>query len=269
MKIRAMKKRALKNASNLRISGISLLWVLLSTLVVWPTWANDNSARGERTLTWEQAADGIDRLELDGGNGSVEIVASDSETIEVELRVRFDRWPRNAGRGALGWFLRSDYPDGDALVEAVKIEAEHSDNTLEIGVRPRGKSREALVEDWRIRVPRRLALELDLASASVDVTGVEAGVQLRMGHGDAKIEVPRGPLDLRVTVGKIDARVREADVGYVSLRSQVGDTRLWLDGNRVRYTDPPGPGSEVVIEGDGPDDIDVRVRVGDAKLRVN
>ena len=48
-----------------------------------------------------------------------------------------------------------------------------------------------------------------------------------------------------------------------------GNTNLSMNGMKMRYTDPPGPGSRVSLSGKGEDSIRIYVQVGDASLRVN
>jgi hypothetical protein len=42
-----------------------------------------------------------------------------------------------------------------------------------------------------------------------------------------------------------------------------------MNGMKVKYPDPPGPGSHVSLPGKGRDSIEIFVEVGDATLRVN
>jgi hypothetical protein len=83
------------------------------------------------------------------------------------------------------------------------------------------------------------------------------------------VDVPGGDLDVSVTVGKARVRSGSESVRELGIRSQVGNTNLWMNGMKMKYSDPPGPGSRFSMSGDGEDSIKVFVQVGDATLRVN
>ena len=132
---------------------------------------------------------------------------------------------------------------------------------------PRGRSREDRVaENWSIEVPERFYVDLTTNAATVEVDGIAGGVSVRQGYGRVRVAVPRGDLDLQVQVGDIDARSSARDWRQVSLRSQVGSTRIWVDDRKMKLSKPPGPGNSVRLEGRGDDVISLRVRVGDAEL---
>lgn len=236
--------------------------------------SNDNpspgSSFGERVLSWDGPAAGVNRLELRGGNGSATVRAIDGDKIRIRLGLKRGRHSSgDLWRAPFRWFFRSEYESVEDLKQAIELQVEQRGSRLVVKPLPHGRSRESrIAESWQIEIPRHLGVAIVMDSAEVEVRDLEGGVDVSLGHGAAEVDVPSGPLDLEVTVGKIDARVRDGQIGKLSLSSQVGDTRLWLDGDRVRYPRPPGPGSEVEIDGDGKNDVRVHVRVGDASLRV-
>ena len=239
-----------------------------------PAFADGDSngkVKGPRQLTWQGAAAGIQRLEIRAGNGTAKVRAIEGDEIRVRVSLRPKRnLDGKTFRRAFRWFLASGYDDADQLSQAVDLQVKRRNGELVIQPLPHGRSRKsAIVETWEIDVPMRLGLQVHMDSAEIEVSGLEGGVVLRLGHGEAKVDVPRGDLDLEVTVGNIEAQLRQTDLGELRLASEVGDTRLWLDGRRVKHPKPPGPGSHIKIEGDGPDEVHVRVTVGDAKLTVN
>ena len=232
---------------------------------------DNTSSKGPRQLTWEGTAAGIERIEISAGNGTATVRAVDGDQIRVRvsLKPKRDLDPKSLRR-TFRWFLSSGYEDAEQLTEAVELQVKRRSNVLVIQPLPHGPTRkDVLVEAWEVEVPRRLAMKLAMDSAEVVIDGIEGGVRLRLGHGKAEVDVPRGDLDLEVTVGNIDAQLHNADLGQLRLASEVGDTKLWLDGRRIKHPKPPGPGNHIKIEGNGPDEVRVRVTVGDARLTVN
>jgi hypothetical protein len=221
-------------------------------------------------LRWEGRTEGAVRIRLSGGNGAARIRAVDGDRIVIHLRLERNGWTDDESwRRALSWFTTSRFDDDEALARAVEIDVERRGSELVVSPLPHGRSRESrLAELWELEVPRALAVEIAMKSAVVEVVGVAGGVELSLGHGRAEVDVPGGPLDLEVTVGELEVRTAQGDFGRLSLASKVGETRLWLHGNRVRYPKPPGPGSRIEIDGDGANDLRLRVEVGDAALHV-
>lgn len=252
----------------------SALLIILLAPIPAPLSAAEDDTRadaGPRALAWEGAPEGVTRIRLRAGSGAARIRAVDGEEIRIRLRLAKGRWTDDEPwRGILAWFSRSDFENDDLLERAVELQVQQRGSVLEVNPLPHGRSRESrIAEYWELDVPRHSAIEIAMDAAEIEVSGVEGGVELDLGHGEAVVDVPRGPLDLEVTVGELDARFREGDFGPLSLASRVGDTRLWLNGSRVRYPGPPGPGSRIAIDGDGPDALRLRVEVGDATLRVH
>jgi hypothetical protein len=252
----------------------SALIVILLAAMPAPLAAAEEDARADassRVLSWEGSPEGVTRIQIRAGNGTARIRAVDGDEIRIRLRLATRSFTDDEPwRGMLTWFFRSDYEDDHALERAVDLQVRQKGSVLVVNPLPHGRSRESqIAEHWELEVPRPSAIDIAMDAAEIEVSGVAGGVELELGHGKAAVDVPRGPLDLEVTVGELDGRFREGDFGRLSLASRVGATRLWLNGNRVRYPRPPGPGSGIAIEGDGPDALRLRVEVGDATLRVH
>lgn len=229
-------------------------------------------AAGERVLEQSLPATGVRAIAVSGGNGAARIAVGDEDAVLIRVVIRPERLSdRNPWQGIKAWFLSSAYDDVDDLIEAIRLDTDSSGGgTLAVGLRPPRRTRESRVsEDWRITVPRRLAVKLAMARADTEVKGVAGGVDISIGNGSADVDVPGGDLDIEVTVGKADVRTGSTALRDLDLRSEVGDTRLWINGLKVDYPDPPGPGSRISMAGEGDDSITVFVQVGDASLRVN
>lgn len=226
----------------------------------------------ERVLEKTIPVNDVDAIVLNGGNGSVHISVGADDTIQIRVEIRPENLLDNKPlRGIKNWFLSSAYDDLDELMKAIRLEADLSmTGKIKIGLTPSVRTRESQVlEDWQITVPKRLAVKLAMARATTTVDGVAGGVDISLGNGTVDVDVPGGDLDIVVTIGKARVRTGSKSVGKLSLRSQVGNTKLSMNGMKMKYTDPPGPGSRFSLSGDGEDTIRVYVQVGDASLRVN
>ncbi|MDH3402774.1 MAG: hypothetical protein OES32_08075 [Acidobacteriota bacterium] len=107
-----------------------------------------------------------------------------------------------------------------------------------------------------------------MSSAEVDITGVSGGAEVSAGRGSVRIDVPKGDLRVALTVGDVDVTSGSSSLGEIDLESTVGSTKLWMNGARIKYPNPPGPGSSVSVSGKGEDTVIVDVEVGDIAVDV-
>jgi len=210
----------------------------------------------DRELTAEVSADGIDEILLDGHDGKATIEVGAGDQIRIRVKIKAKR---------KGLVYKSSA--GRAYVEDARLETDTRGGTLEVALSG-GRGRKDTEEAWTIIVPRRLAVVVEMSAASIDITDVTGGVEVNLGVGKANVDVPRGNIEVRVSVGNATVETQTDSYGDVDLRAQVGKTRLWIGGHRIKYSNPPGPGSKVSMEGEGRDQIKVFVQVGDASLRV-
>jgi len=210
----------------------------------------------DRELTAEVSADGIDEILLDGHDGKATIKVGADDQIQIRVKIKAKR---------KGLIYKSSA--GRAYVEDARLETDTRGGTLEVALSG-GRGRKDTEEAWTIIVPRRLAVVVEMSAASIDITDVTGGVEVNLGVGKANVDVPRGNIEVRVSVGNATVETQTDSYGDVDLRAQVGKTRLWIGGHRIKYSNPPGPGSKVSMEGEGRDQIKVFVQVGDASLRV-
>lgn len=223
-----------------------------------------------RVVEWEGSAAALEKVVIRGGNGSVTAKAVDTDRVRIRVEVSPKRWTDNELQHKLtSWFLTSGKLTDDELIESIRLQVDADGERLDVSLRPGGRTRTSRVnEKWTIEMPARLALDSKLDAAEVDVAGLEGGVVLRLGYGSADLDLAGGDLDVKVTVGDLKVRT-QGDYGPIKLRSEVGDTEMWLRGRRIEYPNPPGPGSRVNVEGAGAFKARVEVQVGDAELRVD
>ena len=210
----------------------------------------------ERELTAEVPADAIDEILLDGHDGKAVIEVGDGDRITLRVTIKAKR---------KGLIYKSSA--GRAYVEDARLETDVRRGTLEVTLSD-GRGRKDVEEAWTIVVPRRLAVVAEMSAAHIEIADVTGGVEVHLGVGKVEIDVPRGSIKVKVSVGNAIVTTETDSFGDVELRAQVGNTRLWIGGHRIKYSDPPGPGSKISMEGEGRDQISVSVQVGDAFLRI-
>ncbi len=249
-----------------RHAGIILVCFVGAMLVT-----NPDLHAAERMMETNLSSQGVSTLVLRGGSGAATVTADEGDTIRVQLQVEPHRWTGDEPwRKRLAWFLKSGYDDDRALIEAIDFDVDVSRGRLVLSLNPDGRTRRSRVKEvWSIVVPKRLALDLRMEAADVEVSGIAGGITMRVDKGEAEIDVPGGDLDIGISLGGVKARTKASDIKRVDLRSRVGDTDLWLNGLRIDYPNPPGPGSKVVVEGKGSEKLRIHVENGDVSLRVD
>jgi hypothetical protein len=217
---------------------------------------------GSKTLASRVPAEGVHAIEIDAGRGSVTIAAGSDDEIQTSVTVTASGAPR-------GVVIFGAAPGDPARTD---IESIADGRTLRL--RLSGAVGLGLDERWVVGVPARLSAVVTLDRGRIEVSGIEGGVRVRaeagVDHapGVILVDVPRGPLDLSLGVGSIDARAGESPRGEITVRSRVGHARLELDGHEIVAGQEPGPGERVRLTGEGADGIVLRVGVGDAHLRI-
>jgi hypothetical protein len=223
-----------------------------------------------RTLSWQAPAAGLAAVHLDAGNGIVEVTATGGDEVRVSVVTRLRRWSDDEPwRRIAGWFLTSAYDEDEALMAGLELVHRRTAGALELGLDPGGRVRTNRIEEvWRVEVPagQRVAVRLD--GGDVTVRGVAGGVRVRLGAGDLRVAVPEGDLDLAVAVGDIEASLAAASTRRVELSADVGDTTLWVAGNRIEHPREPGPGNRTSLRGRGRFTVEARVDVGEVTVRV-
>ena len=188
------------------------------------------SAEKERTLNSSYMVSSDSEIHIDATVGTVELSVSDTDAVEIELRVESDND---------GWFANG----GD--LEKVLIKGERNDNQLKISATPD----DDMSQHWKISVPKTQRLEVDL------------------GVGEISGNVPFNDLNIDLGVGDISLNLAKGDYGRVEAAVGVGDTSLQNFGNtqenRMIVT------SESSYRGNGSVTVQVEVGVGDVTLSKN
>jgi len=239
-----------------------LLSVVLVAVVTLPGRLTRAGDGGEQVFAWSGASAGLEAVELRAQSGEIEVLASPDDTISVLVSVRPNpKRPRS--------ILSRPNP---ANLSHARLGSTRRDRALRLEIEKASSGRR--IERWSVQVPARLAARVWIGNGEVTIRGIEGGVEARANAGmDSRpglieVDVPGGSVEAVLSVGTVSVQSATKSYGDVQVRSNVGDADLWIEGHRVVHGDPPGPGSQVALDGEGRDRIVARVSVGDAKVRV-
>ncbi|AZQ11393.1 MULTISPECIES: hypothetical protein [Shewanella] len=164
---------------------------LTALLLAVPAFAAD------KTLTQSFDYQG-ETLTLDVGVGEVEIVAADTQQVQIEVRVE----PSNDGFLFFGG--RKDVSDVDLhakLTEGKKLTLRLNDN-------------DDVKEHWRISIPASAAINVDMGVGRIETNGLDNSVEIDLGVGEVEVN-------------------HSHDYGDISLHSGVGDVSFSHNGQNV------------------------------------
>ena len=206
----------------------------------------------ERKLSHERSAKGIDVVAFDAGTGDFELIATDGETIEVEVTLT----PRRGG-------LFSSLKDSEREVETAVLQSGIVRQRLMLEIETDSGDRR-FEERWEVRLPSRCGVEIEAGVGNVTLLGVAGGVKLEVGVGNVKLEAPEGDVLVEVGVGDAAVKALAASYGPVKASGGVGDARIKVANERVASGGFVGQSASWV--GNGQYRIQVEVGVGDADV---
>lgn len=218
-------------------------------------------ADDERRFEVHESAAGLDEIRIEARVGELELERSDDDTLRIEVTLEPDD---DDG----GWF-----GDDDQALEIIAesdFEYRTSGSTARARIDyPRREHDMDVQERWTIYVPERFRVDIKMNVGSASVRDVAGGVELDLNVGEVRIEVPEGSVNSHVNVGEIYVESGSTDVGRAELSANVGDVSMSIRGDRIRSDDRGwGPGEDLDYDGDGRDDFDLSVNVGDVRLRI-
>jgi hypothetical protein len=182
-------------------------------------------AHEERVETESFRAAGVARLQIDGSSGSVDIEASERDTIEVRAEISDGLRRTGESREVVGDTLRLH-------------------NTC-----PNFGSDFCWV-NYQVRVPRGLEVIIDTDNGSVDVIGSDAPITIDAANGSVRLSDVSGPVHVATDNGRVEgAQLRsstvtaDSDNGRVQLDFAAAPTTVVATSNNGRV--------EVVVPNDG------------------
>lgn len=180
----------------------------------------------EKNLSQQYNVSEITKLHINNGVGDIQIEVTEADQISVDVKVR----------GSKSWFFgRTDVSDA-------KLESSQKNGKLSLEV-----PLDDTEQNWVVKVPRQLALTLQLGVGSIQLDGTAGDIDADIGVGSfsAKLAVPEYK-NIELSAG----------VGEVNLDHTSGKTeRSHLVGGDLEYT---GPGKHA---------MNITVGVGDANVR--
>ncbi|NKB31784.1 MAG: hypothetical protein GKR91_01640 [Pseudomonadales bacterium] len=173
-------------------------------------------------------ASDLEKLHLDISVGELDIETYDGDEIQLEVDITAQR----------RWF---SFRSKD--VEDIELEIDGSGPRVYIGLREQD-----IEQDWRIRLPAKLELELD------------------MGVGDVHIEDFTNSLDMELGVGSVRIDVSADDYDLIHANAGVGDSRIsGFEGgsdNERNFIS-----ADSYYHGEGDKIMEVELGVGDVEIR--
>jgi len=143
--------------------------------------------------------------------------------------------------------------------DEIRVQAEHSTRTFieidrgrrEIQIESEARRGPANLVDFRITVPRTLALELEALYGDISVEGSAGAVEAQTVQGDITIIGGRGTVQVSATTGTIT--VDDAD-GQIEIESSSADIRVTNSSGEI-YAETAG--GTIVLENVSPTVVDV------------
>ncbi|HEX6928741.1 MAG TPA: hypothetical protein VF267_05805 [Gammaproteobacteria bacterium] len=214
-------------------------------------------AEETRDFSLSVPAEDVERLQLESKVGQVVVRGADIDVVEVRARLE-------PGDDEDWWGHGDDLRE---RLEKATLEQELDGETLRLKLDYDDSGDADFEEHWEVRVPARLALDLDMNVGEVRVEDTAGGVESEVNVGSLDIDVREGDVTANVNVGEVVIRNATDGEGAIELESNIGDVRLSIDGESAGRTEG-WLGSKVVFEGDGEDDVNAGVNVGEIRVDI-
>lgn len=173
----------------------------------------------------------IEEIEIRASVGSVDIVPTDGDEIELFLQIEGQK---------NGWFFKNGRKD----VSEVELESDVRGGRLVLE-----QTEDDTQTEWTIRMPQ------------------VARTRITLGVGEVKAELMATELVLEVGVGNIDVDFPEDEAGDIDADAGVGD--VGIHGAHEVEESSAFVSQSVRARGNGNHDIRIEVGVGDVDLRLN
>lgn len=175
------------------------------------------------------------RVRLEFPVGDLRVVPTDEDRVRFELRVRCNGRSEERCEELANRLVLDSHDEGGTLsLKLHKYPKWHSQGMTVIG---------------ELRVPRRLALDIEMGVGELDVNGIEGDLDVELGVGDADIRAPKD------------------SAGRVTVEAGVGDARI--HGGGTRTMGGGFIGSHASYDGDKRgSSVRLHVGVGDATVRL-
>jgi len=220
-------------------------------------------AAAPRILRADIPASGINTLAITVGVGELQVMPSSDDAVHVQVDLE------QKSREFL-WFFHWQSRATAQEIQAAQITQEKQGQRLVLSLTtPNKLSKDDVKQKWIMQVPARLAVELTMKVGQASIRGIEGGVKAGLNVGELNLDVPRGSLKAKINVGQITAATDTAHPGSIALSSSIGEAALYMHGRYISHAgEHSGLGRNININGNGPDNMTLRVNVGEVDLRV-
>ena len=124
-------------------------------------------------------------------------------------------------------------------------------------------------QTWNVQAPVRLGVDLNMKVGQADISGIVGGVHADLNVGELDLDTPGGPLNAKVNVGQITAKSASQQIGVIKLSSNIGEAARYMHGKYVSHAgEHSGLGRSINVGGNGPDNMQLSVNVGEVDLRI-
>ena len=189
--------------------------------------ASTSYADSYKHITQSISTEDFERLKLELTVGNLDIEVWDEDTVEVDIELKAER----------SWLsLRRRNVDG------IELEVRENGEELYLGIDER-----KLEQQWSLKVPAKLAMEIEMGVGEVNIKGVHNSLALELGVGAVS-----------VYADEIDFAKVEASVG-------VGDATLRGFG-KGSSNDRSFVSADAYYEGDGEHHIAIELGVGEVSI---
>ncbi|MHB8424876.1 MAG: hypothetical protein ACYDB9_06950 [Gammaproteobacteria bacterium] len=234
--------------------------VILGLLLLLPVLVH---AAATRTLHADIPAAGINKLAIAVGVGELRVTPSTDDAVHVRVVLR------QKSREFL-WFFHWQSSSTAREIQAAQITRQKQGDRLMLSLsEPKNLDNDDVKQKWSVRVPARLAVDINMKVGQATVTGIAGGVHADLNVGEIDLDTPRGPMSADVNVGQIRATSGSAQHGNITLSSTIGEAALYINGKRVGAAGGhSGLGRSIHFGGSGPDSMKLSVNVGEVDLRI-
>lgn len=223
----------------------------------------DTGSDEPRVLSTDVQTTGVDTLALEVGVGEVHVTASSDD--KVHARVTLRRKQRE-----FMWFFHWVTESSSSAIAAARIEQRNSTGRLTLSLAlPHASDQEDMKQEWDVQLPARLKLDAVMNVGDLSIEGVAGGVMAKLDVGELTLDLPKGSIDASVNVGEIRARSGSAEHGRIDLSSSIGEANLVMEGTESGRHDHGGLGNRVSLDGKGPDDMTLKLNIGEVTLHIN
>ena len=243
----------------------SMLAITLSCLL----FVTAAQAAGERTLSADRPAAGVERVTVHGGQGEMRITPSTDGMVHVKLVLQQQE---KSFLWLFNWL--SGETTHDLAGAALKLD--QSPDGLAVSLKyPSNDAHSDVQEKWTISLPAKSVLSAEMRAGMIQIKGMQAGIKAHLRAGELEISSPAGGIQAAVDYGRLKVSSDTDAPGVLTLSSDHGLAVLSLDG---KYYGPPEDhgfmgnvhllGNAVTEHAPGKDNMDLSVYAGAVSLRV-